>query len=133
MKKALVGLGILLAIPLLVFLVQGIAAESGEVVVLRTTHEAGSIRETRLWIVDDQGASWLRAGTAQAGWYRELAAAPDVEVVRGDLTLEVRGITELQARERVNELMRAKYGWADSYISWLVGRDESVSIRLQPR
>ena len=32
MKKALVGLGIVLAIPLLVFLVQGIAAESGEVV-----------------------------------------------------------------------------------------------------
>lgn len=133
MKKFLVGLGVVLAIPMLLFITQGIASESGEVVVLRTTDDAGGIRETRLWVVDDEGASWLRAGSAAAGWYRELAARPEVEVVRGHETLAVRGVTEPERQARVNDLMRAKYGWADSYISWLFGRDDSVPIRLAPR
>jgi len=110
-----------------------VAAESGEVVVLKTTDAAGATHETRLWIVDDGGQPWLRAGSDAAGWYRLLVERPEVEVVRGDATLAVHAVPEVAARARVNELMRAKYGWADAYIALLFGRDDAVPIRLEPR
>jgi hypothetical protein len=133
LKKALVVVAILLAIPLLAFLVQRIAAESGEVVVLRTQDVAGNPHETRLWIVEDEGSSWLRAGTADAGWLARLEARPEIEVVRGDETLLLRGVAEPARRRRTDELMREKYGWADAYIAFLVSRGDSVPIRLAPR
>ncbi len=133
MKKVLVVAAVVLAVPLLAFLVQGIAAESGEVVVVRTQDGAGNPHETRLWVVDDEGASWLRAGTSGAGWFARLEARPEIEVVRGDETLLVRGVAEPARRQRTNELMREKYGWADAYISFLFSRGDSVPIRLAPR
>jgi hypothetical protein len=121
-KKILAAVAVVLAIPLALFLVQG-PAESGEVVVVRTLDDAGAPRETRLWVVDD----------ADAGWLARLEAHPEIEVMRGDETLQERGIPAPARRERTNELMREKYGWADAYISWLVLRGDSVPIRLAPR
>jgi hypothetical protein len=133
LRKVLVVVGVVLAIPLLVFLVQGIAAESGEVVVVRTQDSTGNPHETRLWVVDDDGASWLRAGTAAAGWLAHIERQPEIEVVRGDETLLVRGVPEPSRRLRTNELMREKYGWAYAYITFLFSRGDSVPIRLVPR
>ena len=45
MKKVLVVMALVLAIPLLAFLVQGIASESGEVVVVRTQDGAEPARD----------------------------------------------------------------------------------------
>lgn len=133
MKRVLVVVAAVLAIPLLAFLVQGIASESGEVVVVHTQDGAGNPHETRLWIVDDEGASWLRAGSAAAGWFARIEGQPEIEVVRRDETLLVRGVAEPARRQRTNELMREKYGWADVYISFLFSRGDSVPIRLAPR
>jgi hypothetical protein len=133
LRKLLVIVAVVLAIPLLGFLVQGIAAESGEVVVVRTQVGAGNSQETRLWIVDDAGASWLRAGTAAASWLAHIETQPEIEVVRGDETLLVRGVLERERRRRTNELMREKYGWADAYITFLFSRGDSVPIRLTSR
>ena len=130
MRKLLAILGALLATALVLVLVQGIAAESGEVVVVRTRDAAGAWHETRLWIVEDAGTSWLRAGTAEAGWLARVEADPDIEVVRGGETRARRGLPEPARRERIDALMRRKYGWADAYISFLVGRGGSVPVRL---
>lgn len=110
-----------------------VAAESGEVVVLRTTDDAGVPHETRLWIVEDGSHAWLRSGSPAASWYVLLQERPDVEVVRGEETLLVRAVPEEGARSRINDLMRQKYGWADAYIGALFGRDDAVPIRLDPR
>lgn len=123
----------LLVVVLLAGGLEMVAAESGEVVVLTTSDDASARRETRLWIVDDGSHSWLRSGSEQSGWYRQLAARPDVEVRRGDQVLRVRAVAEVGARERINGLMRAKYGWADAYIGALFGRDDAIPIRLDPR
>lgn len=122
----------LLVVTLLVGGLEMIAAESGEVVVLRTSDAAGAPRETRLWVVDDGSHVWLRSGSDAAGWYQELLARPEVEVQRGDQTLRVRAVPEVGARARINGLMRAKYGWADAYIGVLVARDAAIPIRLDP-
>lgn len=123
----------LLVVVLAVGALEIVAAESDEVVVLRVVDAAGVPHETRLWVVDDGSHSWLRAGSPAAGWFVLLEERPDVEVVRGEETLAVHAVPEPGARARINELMRAKYGWADAYIGALFGRDDAVPIRLDPR
>jgi len=123
----------LVVVVLTVGALEMVAAESGEVVVLRATDAAGATHETRLWIVDDGTHSWLRSGSPEAGWYALLVERPDVEVARGSDTLRVRAVPELGARPRINDLMREKYGWADAYIGALFGRDDAIPIRLESR
>ena len=110
-----------------------VASESGEVVVLRTTDPAGKQHETRLWIVEDGGHVWLRSGSDAAGWFVQLREQPDVTVVRDGEELDVRAVPEVPARDRINERMNEKYGWADSYIGFLFGRDDAIPIRLDPK
>ena len=55
--------------------------EAGEVVVLRTHGPEGSVRETRLWIVDHQGSPWIVTGRG-SGHDRDLTDNPRVELVR---------------------------------------------------
>jgi hypothetical protein len=126
-------LGIVVSVVLLALAIEVIAAEDGEVVVLRTLDESGAPIETRLWIVDHEGQPFLRAGNEGAGWFGRLRAKPEVEVVRGEETLLVRAVPEPAARERVNALMAEKYGWADAYIGAIFSRDDSVPVRLEPR
>jgi len=134
MLRILVRVAVALLVVLLtVGALEMVAAESGEVVVLRTTDAAGAPHETRLWIVDDGNHSWLRAGNEASSWFVLLRERPDVEVVRGEETLPVRAVPEVGARTRINGLMHEKYGWADSYIGTLFGRDDTIPIRLDPR
>jgi hypothetical protein len=133
MRKLGIALAVLVGVLLLVFGVEMIAAESGEVVVVRTRDASGAVHETRLWVVDDEGAAWLRSGSPEAGWFQRLSAEPEIEVVRHDATLPMRAVPVPQARPRINELMLEKYGWADRYIGMLFGRDDSVPVRLDPR
>lgn len=110
-----------------------VAAESGEVVVLRTRDAAGAEHETRLWVVDEGGRAWLRSGSPGASWFGALGERPEVEVARGAETLSVRAVPQPEARARINELMLVKYGWADRFIGFLFGRDDAIPIRLDPR
>ena len=113
---------------------QIVASESGEVVVLRTFAD-GEAKETRLWIVDDRGAQWLRAGQAESGWYQRILDNPDIEVERGDTLSEYRAfpLEGGPASERINDKMLLKYGWADQVIGLFFNRSGSVAIRLDPR
>ena len=133
MRRVLRVVGALLALILLFFALQIVASESGEVVVLRTRDEAGVAHETRLWVVDHEGRSWLRAGHAGTGWFVRLQADPDVEVVRGGQTLAVRAVPVPDARDRINALVNEKYGVADSYISFFFRREHKIPVRLDPR
>lgn len=77
----------LLALALVVVMgVSMLASESGEVVVLTTKDAAGGPHETRVWIVDDGGALWLRAGNPTSRWLLAIQRDPTVEVERGGAT-----------------------------------------------
>jgi hypothetical protein len=74
---------VLLGVSPIVFLL-ALAAfghEAEEVVVLRTKGPEGSIRETRLWVVDHQGSPWIVTGRGSSH-DRELAEDLRVEIVR---------------------------------------------------
>ena len=133
MRILLRVVAILVVFALFAFAAQMIAAEQGEVVVVTTHDAAGDGEDTRLWIVDTDGAAWLRAGTPRAGWYQRLVAVPDIEVVRDGKTIQARAVPVPDMRERVNGLMHEKYGTADSVIGMMVDRSGSIAIRLDPR
>ena len=128
MKVLKIGLGVLLLAVVVVFVGQIVASESGEVVVLTSQGEAGP-EETRLWVVEHEGVQFLRA-QQDSGWYRRLVAEPEIRLERQGHEMGYRAETMPLGRE-INQLMRAKYGWRDVYIEWLIGgREEAVAVAL---
>jgi len=133
LRNALRVLAGILALLLLCGVSLYAASESGEIVVLQTRDAAtGGVRETRLWVVDHEGSLWLRAGDPSSSWYRRLEAHPDVTVMRGSESLQMRAVPVPEARDTINELMHQKYGWADSLVCFFMPREKKVPVRLLP-
>jgi hypothetical protein len=107
-----------------------IASETGEVVVLTTRDAGAKPHQTRLWVVDHDGHTWLRAGGDAQAWYRRLLERPEVEVERGGTTTTWNAVPDPTSRDLINALMLDKYGWADQWIGLVFGRDGAVPIRL---
>ena len=126
-------LGSVFALLLFVVLLQGVASETGEVVVLTSVDQAISApTTTRLWVVDHDGAIWLR-GDAASGWtQRVLAQSTPVVLERNGVRYEFVVTSEPELLALVNQLMREKYGWRDQFISMMAPREDSVALRLTP-
>ncbi len=126
--------GVLVAVAVLVFGLQVLASETGEVVVLTAADEAGAPVQTRLWVVDHAGRQYLRVGADGSGWYSRITARPEIAVERQGIVADYLAVPEPESSAEINALMQAKYGWRDSLIAVLVGgRDGSIPIRLEPR
>jgi hypothetical protein len=105
----------------------------GEVVTLRTQN--GGVRgNTHLWVVDDAGFAWLRAGQPTSGWLARIDANPEVVVERGGVATHFHAVPvrDPVVRDRIHALMRAKYPWADRFISVMRNPNGSVPVRLEP-
>ena len=124
--------GGLVAVIVIVFLLQIVASEVGEVVILTTVEPTGEPAETRLWVVDLDGSVWLRSGSPQSGWFVRIVANPLIRVERGGQAYSYRAVFVPERRAEINALMREKYGWGDAYISLLFGREDAVPVRLDP-
>ena len=112
-----------------------VASEQGEEIVTLTTFEAnGSAVETRLWVVEDDGVFWLRAGIPSSGWFLRIEQRPIVEVEGVGRKGRYRAVPVRapETRDRIHELMRAKYGFADRWISLVRDARGSVPVRLDP-
>ena len=134
LKKLLLGpLAVVVGLFMFLGISQLIASESGEVVVLTTLDAEGGSHETRVWIVEHEGHSWLRAGAEVQEWYQRLAAKPEIELLRGEKTVSYNAVPVPEKRDVINSLMLDKYRWADEYIGVLFGRDDAVPIRLEAR
>ena len=83
-------------------------------------------------MVDHDGSAWLRAGGDASGWYQQMRANPDIEMVRDDVRAAYTVQPDVTQRDPVNTLMRDKYAWRDSYISFMFSRDDAIPIRLVP-
>lgn len=131
MKILLWVITALLLIVVVVFGLQVVASETGEVVVLTTKRGDGEAT-TRLWVVDHDGAQWLRGGEG-SGWFQRLAADATVRLRRDGREGAYVASPEPAMTAQVNALMAAKYGWRDDLISAMVGgREEDVAVRLTP-
>lgn len=132
MKRLLIILGTILGLAVAYVLAHWALIEVGrEVIVLRTEEPDGGWLESRLWIVDDGGVSYLHGG--DSGWMHNLKARPIVEVERGGETRRYRAVPVPGPHPRIHELLRAKYGIADRWVRF-VGPDKeyTMPVRLDP-
>jgi hypothetical protein len=125
--------GLLVALVVVVMGLSMVASETGEIVTLQTNDAEGKPKETRLWVVDDGGKQWLRAGSPQSSWLLDIQRSPIVQVEREGQKALYTAVPQPELRERLNPLFAEKYGWADAYIGALFGRDDATPIRLDPR
>lgn len=109
-----------------------VASESGEVVVLTSVDASGGSHETRVWVVDLEDGTYLRAGTAQQAWLLRVRARPLVTLERGGEQREVRLVVSEDMTATVNAHMAYKYGVADMVVGALVPRSNAVALRVVP-
>jgi hypothetical protein len=111
-----------------------LALEGGDVAVLRTRDAGGALRETRVWLAEDDGALWVEAATPERPFYQDILARPEVEVVRGDAIVPVTAAPEpgRAGHERIRTLLAERYGWADAWVGLLQDTSRSIAVRLTP-
>ena len=110
-----------------------VAGERTEVVVLRTLDGEGGGHETKLWVVDHEGAPWVRVANPERAWFQRLRAEPRAELVRNGVTQGVlaRPRNGTEARAALDRAFRAKYGVVDWWYGVLLRRD-AIPVRLEP-
>ena len=130
MKKILIGVGIAIAI-FFGTVAMTTTPLAGEVVTLHTLSADGEWKKTPLWVVDEGGHAYLRAGAADSGWVLRLQANPRARLERGGEVVSVRVITEESARDIVNQRMAEAYGWAEAFLSFVGDSSVSVPLRVE--
>jgi hypothetical protein len=134
-KKLLIAVAVVLAAALVFVAAIFAVSEAGEEIVVLLTREAdGSTVETRLWVVEDGGHTWLRSGQPGSGWLQRIEADPRVEVTRDGATAHYTAVPvrDPEARDRIHALIRERYGWADGFVSMIRDGSLSVAVRLDP-
>jgi len=104
----------------------------GEVVRLTTTDAEGVDHHTSLWIVEDRGKQYLRAGSIESAWYQRLRDNPEVRLSRGGKEGTYRAFPDPQQTGRINLLMARDYGYADKLIALMRDDALSLAVRLEP-
>jgi hypothetical protein len=115
--------------------ITALALESGGVAVVETRGDAGATRATHVWYAEDDGELWLEAGTRQNGWFQDVLVDPRLELDAPGLAgaYRARPVENPVAHGRIRSLIRAKYGWRDWWVAFLlVDSSESVAVRLVP-
>jgi hypothetical protein len=108
--------------------------EEGEVATLVTFDDRGRGRDTRVWIVDVDGSTYVRAPDGGCAWLTRLRDHPVVHLSRGDglLTVRAEPVDDSDAREVVNHAMHEKYGGFDELMAHWRDPSRSVPVRLEP-
>ena len=109
-----------------------VASNHGEVVALTTRDAKGADFTTPLWVVDEQGAQYLRAGNRDSSWCDRIRGDAAVTVERGGKTARYQAVFAPEMTPQIEKLMAEKYGWADQLIGVIRRPGASVAIRLQP-
>jgi hypothetical protein len=132
MKRLLVETAILVVIAVVVLAAHMAFIEIGrEVVTLRTQRADGSWQNTRLWIVDDGGSSWLHSGGS--AWLKRFEGDPVVEVERDGQIRRYRAHAVPGPHPRIDQLLGEKYGLADRWVRFISPDNErTVVVRLDP-
>ena len=105
----------------------------GETILLETNDERGIRHESELWIVDLGTHHWIRAMDRDESWVSRLERQPEVFVTREGERRSYRAKVALESLPEVDLAMSEKYGWAESVMSLVRPKGESLHIRLLPR
>jgi hypothetical protein len=108
------------------------AGERTEVVVIRTRDGDGTRYDTKVWVVDHDGAPWVRVANPKRFWFERLSRNPHVELIRGGVAQPViaRVQDRPEARAAIDARFREKYGAVDWWYGVL--RRHPIPVRLDP-
>ncbi len=128
---------VFLAIAVLLLPVGGVtwyALEGNDVAIVRTLEADGSLRETHVWPVEQNGVMWLEAASPESAWFLEAQRQPEIELVHAGATTRYRIVPDpgAEGHTKIRALLRAKYGWADQWVALLQDGSKSVAVRLEP-
>lgn len=106
----------------------------GEIVptgVLYTRDTTGEWIGTKLWVVEHEGAPWVRVARPERAWYRRLRVDPRVELERDGVRTAHVAIPhpEPGARRAVDAAFRAQNGAIDWWYGAVLRRD-AIPIEL---
>jgi hypothetical protein len=132
-RVAALGVAALVSALVALALATYVAGEVFEVVVLRTYDADGAAHETRMWVADVDGATWVRVANPRRDWYRRLLADPRVQLVRAGRTDDRIAVPDPtpEVSSAVDAAFAAKYGFVDRWYGWLLRRG-AIAIRLDP-
>ncbi len=133
MRKLLIGVGIVIVALIALQIAISALSPSDEVVVLISAAADGETHETTLWIVEDEGVLWLRAGNPDSAWLARVRQDPEIRLRRADQVRSYRVVPADRddARDRVNGLMAEKYGASNTLVSLWGDHSVSVPLRLE--
>ena len=127
--------GLVVGVPtLLLLIIYGASELGGEVVTLDRAEPNGEISRVRIWIVDQNGLSWIEHGDGDSLWIKQLRESANVVLSREGLTRTYVGTPDRDSHALYHQLRREKYGWADQTVALFGGSDvecEGVPVRLK--
>lgn len=131
MRNALIALMSVAVLACALVLAHFLFIELGrEVVTLRTQAPDGSVKETRLWVVDYDGSPWLHSAGEE--WERRFEADSVVELVRDGDVARYTAEPDRRSHAEIDDALRRKYGLADRWVRFIAPCDESVlPVRLR--
>ena len=81
---------------------------------------------------DDDGYQYLRVGADGSEWFARLQLQEVVDLTRNGRRYKYTWALREEKSQKINLLMREKYGWSDSFIGILTGgRENSTPIELR--
>jgi hypothetical protein len=114
--------------------IYGASELGGEVVTLHRAEADGVVSEVRVWIVDNDGLSWIEHGDADSYWIAQLPDSPNLVLTREGRTISYVGTSDPDSHDLYHQLRRQKYGWADQLVGLIGGGGTEctgVPVRLQ--
>jgi hypothetical protein len=134
MKYVYWVLGLLVGISVLLIGIPIVVSElGGEVVTLERAEEDGESSRIRIWIVDNNEASWIEHGDSESYWMDHLQTSNGIVLDREGQTQIYEGTLDPDSHNLYHDLRRQKYSWADQVIEMLSGGREScdgIPVRL---
>ncbi len=109
-----------------------LALEGKEVVVVHTQAADGSARRTRTWIADDQGIAHIEVANPEREFLHDIQRGSPVKLERDGNARSVRAsvLPQPGGHQRIRQMLREKYGWADRWVAMLTDTSRSLAVRF---
>ena len=112
MKYVYWVLGLLVGISVLLIGIPIVVSElGGEVVTLERAEEDGESSRIRIWIVDNDEASWIEHGDSESYWMDHLQTSNGIVLDREGQTQIYEGTLDPDSHNLYHDLRRQKYSW----------------------
>jgi hypothetical protein len=103
-----------------------------DTVVVVTSDEDGSARETTVWLAVVDGSGYVRTGGTRWGDNAVRSRELVLRAAEASYPVRIEFVEDEALRQRVADAFREKYGWTDRMLSWMRGAHPRI-MHLLPK